>query len=343
LLEARAALVEVLSSQGDERSGVLQATDRLSDTLNIQGVGIGYAKPSDGLPPGQPTLTVYLAEPRHTDDVESVLVERMRVGAAASPSVPVVPVVTGRIEPIIPGQQAYYLRPAPGGISVINDNMANTVGTLGCLATGRTPPRDERLLILSCNHVLANSNLGAAGDCVVQPSTGDGGICDDTYKVAELERFVPVVVGCPTNYVDCATAWATTDQLSPQMLFNTPTGPTTFPITSSWTVPSLGMSVGKSGRTTGLTLGTVKQVYAAHWLGWGPGQKAWFDHQIVIESDTDLFAAGGDSGSLIWTWFPPQQPIGLLNSAGGVNPFLAFANPINYVLGALDINIIDTL
>ena len=46
-------------------------------------------------------------------------------------------------------------------------------------------------LILSNNHVLANSNDAQVGDTVVQPGSIDGGHAVSD-KIAELERFVPI-------------------------------------------------------------------------------------------------------------------------------------------------------
>ena len=49
------------------------------------------------------------------------------------------------------------------------------------------------------------------------------------------------------------------------------------------------------------------------------------------------FSQGGDSGSLIWTWNNQRLPVGLLFAGGGE---LTFANKIDNVLRALDINLV---
>ncbi len=80
-------------------------------------------------------------------------------------------------------------RPAPGGVSVGHYRV--TAGTFGCVVRDRAT--GDRL-ILSNNHVLANSNDAAVGDPVVQPGTVDGGrVPDDT--IANLERFCPIDFG----------------------------------------------------------------------------------------------------------------------------------------------------
>ena len=98
--------------------------------------------------------------------------DSMGIMAASSDDVPVNVVVTG----IIDAQpHRFRIRAAPGGVSVGHYRI--TAGTLGCLAFGRQAPRNNRILILSNNHVLANVNSGAFGDCVIQPGAADLGHC----------------------------------------------------------------------------------------------------------------------------------------------------------------------
>ena len=53
-------------------------------------------------------------------------------------------------------------RPAPGGVSI--GHVAITAGTLGCWVT-----KNGQKVILSNNHVLANSNDAEIGDAILQP------------------------------------------------------------------------------------------------------------------------------------------------------------------------------
>lgn len=77
-------------------------------------------------------------------------------------------------------------RPAPGGLSI--GHFRISAGTLGVVVRDRVS--GERL-ILSNNHVLANSNDAQAGDPVLQPGGADGGsVPEDT--IAELLRFEPL-------------------------------------------------------------------------------------------------------------------------------------------------------
>jgi hypothetical protein len=74
----------------------------------------------------------------------------------------------------------------PSGVSI--GHFKITAGTLGTIVTDRNT--GEKLL-LSNNHVLANSNDAAAGDAILQPGPTDGGQ-NPADKVATLERFVRI-------------------------------------------------------------------------------------------------------------------------------------------------------
>jgi hypothetical protein len=76
-------------------------------------------------------------------------------------------------------------RPAvPSGVSIGHYKV--TAGTLGAIVTDRTTGEK---LILSNNHVLANSNDALVGDAILQPGTADGGQ-NPADVIAKLERFV---------------------------------------------------------------------------------------------------------------------------------------------------------
>jgi hypothetical protein len=224
----------------------------------------------------------------------------------------------------------FRLRPTPGGMSV--GHFKITAGTVGCLAFGRTSPRNARVLILSNNHVLANSNNAAYGDCICQPGPADGGTCPAD-QIAILERFTPITFGGAANYVDCATAWAWPDRVRTDLVYLAGGVPNYFRISNSPVAPYLGMPVGKSGRTTQVTSGRVTAIGASLWVNYN-GSYAWFTDQIAVQAYSGDFSLGGDSGSTIWTWDTARRPIGLL-FAGGTGT--TFANRIDRVLTALDI------
>ena len=80
--------------------------------------------------------------------------------------------------------------------------------------------------------------------------------------------------------------------------------------------PAVGMTVQKSGRTTGHTTGTIGSISTSMTVQYQPtcgsGKKRNFSYtnQVVINSTT--FSAGDDSGSLIVTNTSCAHPVALL-------------------------------
>jgi hypothetical protein len=74
----------------------------------------------------------------------------------------------------------------PSGVSA--GHFAITAGTLGAVVKDRMT--GEKLL-LSNNHVFANSNDAQLGDAILQPGPADGGQ-NPGDQVARLERFIPL-------------------------------------------------------------------------------------------------------------------------------------------------------
>lgn len=315
------------------QAAMTYSAESLQGVGNIQGVAIGLGDATDvnsSAAPGEPAVTVYVAEPSSVDQVRAVLVDSMGIQAAATDEVPLTVETTGLIEA---QPHRFRIRPAPSGVSVGHYRI--TAGTIGCLAVGLRPPRSSRLLVLSNNHVLANSNNAVYGDCICQPGPYDGGRCPRD-QVAILERFVPINFAGGVNYVDCATGWAWPDRVRRELIYLRGGAPVYFRISSAPVAPALGMLVGKSGRTTQLTVGRITGIGATIRVNYGGGRVALFGDQIAIVGTAGLFSAGGDSGSSIWTWNATRNPVGLLFAGGGG---LTFANRITRVLVALDIRL----
>jgi hypothetical protein len=95
------------------------------------------------------------------------------------------------------------------------------------------------------------------------------------------------------------------------------------------------MTVGKSGRTTQLTMGRIAVAGATVRVNYN-GRIALFQDQIEILGTNGNFSAGGDSGSSIWTWNAARNPVGLLFAGGGAS---TFANRMTRMLSALDITL----
>jgi len=332
LLEMKRSIEDGMRAAIGQAAGV-RAVDAFNDAGNIQGVAIGLgegASDSSSGEPGLPALTLYVAEPTSVDRAKAAIVSAMDIRAVASDKVPVNIVVTGVIDA---QPHRFRVRPAPGGAST--GHFRITAGTIACLAVSRSPPRNSRLMILSNNHVLANSNGGAFGDCIVQPGPIDGGKCPQD-QIATLERFVPINFSGGVNFVDCATGWAWPDRVRRELVFLSGGVPAYFRISSGLVAPALGMLVGKSGRTTQLTQGRITGLDATINVNYGNGRIALFQDQIAIQGLNGAFSAGGDSGSSIWTWNQQRNPVGLLFAGGGN---VTFANQMRRVVVALDISL----
>jgi len=203
-------------------------------------------------------------------------------------------------------------RPAPGGVSIGHPNI--TAGTLGMVI-----PTNSGRYILSNNHVLAHSNDASIGDETWQPGAYDGGVSIDV--IGHLSDFVPIVFlgdesTCPIgnsivrvfnflaklfgritrirtyadimNTVDCAIAEPINDaDVSEEIL------EVGIPIGFSDAI--VGEKVKKSGRTSGLTEGTVSSTDALVNVNYGDGKMATFIDQIM----TTAMSEGGDSGSVV--------------------------------------------
>ena len=330
LLQVKGAIEEQLARQAAQATGA-SAVESFADAGNIQGVAVALGDEGDvvtAADPGTPTLTVYVAEPTSPDRMRSVVVDSLGVQAAAVDEVPLTVVVTG----IIDAQpHRFRIRPAPGGVSAAH--FAVTAGTIGCLATGRSGDRRQRLLLLSNNHVLANSNNARYGDCIAQPGPFDGGRCPAD-RIAILERFVPIDFSGAPNFVDCGTGWCWPNLVRRELVFLSGGQQRFFRIGSVPIAPALGMAVGKSGRTTQLTSGRITGVGVTINVNYGSGRIANFRDQIAIRAGSGDFSAGGDSGSSVWTFDSARRPVGLLFAGGGGT---TFANRMDRVLAALDI------
>lgn len=237
------------------------------------------------------------------------------------------------------------IRPAPGGVSA--GHFQITAGTLGVLA------RRARggTVLLSNNHVFANSNDAKAGDPILQPGPADGGTPDDA--IARLVDFVPIVF---TDRELGPFARLVEKGLGPLLawfglgLKRLPTGKTNLvdaaiaePLSAGLVSPDvleigrvaghveadIGMRTRKSGRTTGLTSGRVSAIDGVVQVDYD-GTSAVFRQQIV----SDMISRGGDSGSLIVDG--QNRAVGLLFAGSDRATIL---NPIEAVLHLLDLEL----
>ena len=207
------------------------------------------------------------------------------------------------------------------GVSGGNINDASRAfccsGTLGALLTvGGTN------YILSNNHVLGRSDQAVAGEDISQP-----GLIDNSCRVATVVADFTTAPQLGSN-VDAAIA-----ELRPGTMDSTGYIEDIGVPSSIVVAPSIGLSVAKSGRTTGFTTGTISSINTSvnvqYQKGCGSGKKfiVSYTNQVVINSS--IFSAGGDSGSLIVTSDSNHNPVALLFAGSSTT---TIGNPMGEVL-----------
>ncbi len=320
-----------------------QYSRRIMKMPNVVGVGIGYKETSG----------------KRLDELCITVLVRRKLPIEALPSSGLIPhelegVKTDVIEVgelRVHQARTDRWRPIPGGVSI--GHYLITAGTLGCMVRDRSS--NERL-ILSNNHVLANSNQARPGDSILQPGVADhGNIASDT--VAQLIRFVPIsfTVEPPTcgiaqgvvtasnkvaqilgsghrlqafkqnpqavNQVDAAVA-------RPEVGIEFLDEILEIGVVGGVTPAKLGMKVRKSGRSTGFTMGQITILDATVDVNYND-KVARYDGQII----TTGMSAPGDSGSLLVAE-DALLAVGLL-FAGSEQ--VTIFNPIQEVLDSLQV------
>lgn len=194
-------------------------------------------------------------------------------------------------------------------------------GTLGSLLFSGT-----KKYVLSNNHVVGAMGHARPGDPVSQPGLIDSK-CAPARIVARFTVATPI-----TDNTDAAIAELVDGTMDPTgtiLGIGVPSGAGVDPV--------LKMPIQKSGRSTGLTHGTIftypTDVYADYsdLCRYPTTKRVPFTNQIVVASDPGTpFAANGDSGALLMT--EDKQPVGLLFSGSST---LVVAHPIREVLERL--------
>lgn len=178
-------------------------------------------------------------------------------------------------------------RPVPSGVSAAHTDV--TAGTTGFIVEDA----DGNLYPTSNNHVYANANRASVGDDVLQPGPADGGVSGD--ETGTLEGYVEL-----TDGVKVDVAWINFSETHDIELVGVgkPRG--------TPTDPSVGDTLIKSGRTTGVTTGVVNQVNADISVSFPDGS-----YQIADCIITENMSTGGDSGSAV-LMEDTNEPAGVL-------------------------------
>lgn len=254
----------------------------------------------------------------------------------------------GHIRPFL--KQTGRIRPVPGGVSA--GHYLGSSGTLGCVVK-----KNGLSYVLSNNHVFADCNEASVHDPVLQPGPGDGGKIPAD-QIAELHAFIPITFLTPGagrkgpaaylkkqlhalavrtgkdlpffreqlngNKVDCAIA----RPLFPETI----TGRIReIGVPEAIKPGELGMSIKKSGRTTGLTKDIIRQTDVTVRINYGRNRTALFTDQLLAGP----MSRHGDSGSAVLD--AQNNLVGLL-FAGSEQ--ITLINRIEHVFDELGIELI---
>jgi hypothetical protein len=332
-----------MAGEFNQIRGILSThREQLLKRVNVVATGIGY-KQTGGTKTANLCLVCSVkkkvkADQLSAQDLVPTAVEGMPTDVVETGVIRAFQAPTGRF------------RPAPGGVSV--GHVAITAGTLGCWAT-----KNGRKVILSNNHVLANSNDAEIGDPILQPGPFDGGSFPQDH-IANLTQFVPISfegepsecpfanavisvfnLGCEIinsntryraakvqaadNLVDAAIATPLNAADVQDEILNIGS-------IQGTAQGELGMAIKKSGRTTGFTTGEILQVDVTADVQYGGGRIARFTDQLLAGA----MSQGGDSGSAVLN--DNNGLIGLLFAGSDTTTII---NRIEHVFSALGVSL----
>jgi len=301
-------------------------TPKLLNLPNVIGYGKGH-KHVGGKNTGKPVLTVLVKKKVPRDKLEACHIIPKKIDKCPTDVI--------EVGEVVALNRTDRERPARPGLSIGHYRI--TAGTFGAVVY------DEKTgepLILSNNHVLANSTDGRdgrakIGDPILQPGRYDGGT-DKEDVIARLYRYVPIslAVSSPNckiassvekllnkivrkfrrnyqvklytlttspNLVDAAVAKPLSDDLIRPDIID-------IGVPKGIAEVDVGDRVVKSGRTTGTNSGRVKVVQATIKISMGDIGEAIFADQVI----TTRMAQPGDSGSVVLN--ERNEVVGLLSA-----------------------------
>lgn len=167
----------------------------LMKKANVIGVGAGEEW-KNGVPTGREALLVLVKKKLPKDELteDDLVPSNVYIDGF---QVPTDVIEVGEIKALSTEHRGTH-RPLVAGISVGHPSI--TAGTLGAFVV-----KNGKILMLSNNHIFANSNKARIGDPIYQPGPTDGGRSSST--VGNLVDFVPIVFSLTDyNKVDAALA-----------------------------------------------------------------------------------------------------------------------------------------
>jgi hypothetical protein len=281
---------------------------------NVHATGVGVRVRRGEVIPDEFVLKVYVFDKVSLDDTPALTRQFGQVDVDVEP----LPIQLALQGPGMPAHRQQQ-RPITGGLSIAPLNESHA-GTLGCFLR-RTIGGTEQVFALSNNHVLADTNRLPVGTCIVQPGP-EVAPTQPGDAFAALSAFVPIHfpdsrLTPVVNRLDAAIALVADLQLvrlgemsgidhyTPQLL-----------------APVPGMRVIKSGRTTGVTTGTiiaarVNGVIVNYGTQTTPRLATFNDTVEIVGAGSVPFSLPGDSGSVILER-ESGRPVALLFAGDGV-------------------------
>lgn len=264
-------------------------SERLRSLPNVVGTGTGYRQ-RNGEITDEVVLQVFVQR-KYPDDhlPDWAMVPREVAGLQGGP-VPVDVIEVGFVYAAIDPTR---YRPVPGGCSIGHESSidASTLGGWACDLA------DDSVVLLTCNHCIANLSVASLPGGIVQPGRLDGGLVPGDL-IGQLKRFVPIATGAncmglPVSPVDAAIGTITEARVDDVIDI----GPAIYELGA----PVLGMRVQKRGRTTEYTNnGQITSVAAQVCVNYGGPRGLIGNAFVVTSTDGAAFANRGDSGSLIF-------------------------------------------
>jgi len=283
--EVRRALEALLAPGPDPGAGVAGAApagapeEWLADT-GVQGFGIGR-RVRKGRRERTVVLKVYVARKSPPGECARPVPRRVRVPGRRSP----VPVDVEEVGEIRLQSARDRARPVTPGSGI--SSPGGRAGTLGLLVRERGGGKEERLL--GSLHVFAAGGAGT-GDLLLQPAAEDGGGPGD--RVGALLRTVPLAPGAAiTSEAAVASLDGGVAAVPDIRHLGAPKGLN--PLVTS------GMTVRKSGRTTELTVGQVRDPDFRMILDLPVPGGGTVRVQMVAQVLCTRFTDAGDSGAAV--------------------------------------------
>ena len=336
------------------RTLLKQHSEELLSRTNVVGTGVGF-KTTGGKRTDIPGIICSVRRKVPSSSLSSKDIVPLELGG-----VPTDVVETGLIRAFQAPTGRF--RPAPGGISVGHRDI--TAGTLGCWVH-----RGGQWMMLSNNHVLANSNAAEIGDPILQPGPYDTGHYPED-QIAVLEDFVRIYFpgdtdggsnsGSNGSSGGCSIAGSIVSILngiarmigsgtrvksySIRQIDNLVDAAIARPLNEEDVLPNilnigniagtssaqLGTAVKKNGRTTGFTQGEIIQMDVTVDVQYGTNLVARFTDQLMAGA----MSQGGDSGSAVLD--DQDKLVGLLFAGSDQTTII---NRIEHVFDSLNLSL----